>query len=267
LSNAPDRRAHGNVPFLEWYLRNVRAAEQKSGKKILDVLDVHFYPQAEGMFGWGEKTDPEHAALRIRQTRGIWDPTYTDESWVGDQEFGKLALIPRMKKIIADNAPGLGFSVGEWNFGGEGHISGALATAEVLGRFGQGDVYSAFYWTAPPENSPTFWAFRAFRNYDGAGSAFLNNSVGTTMAKDTSLFASTNDQGTQLTAVVLNLDPQKAVSAQISLANCKGVKSAKAYTYAGGPSGFALASPAASAASMSIGVAPYSITVIRADLG
>jgi Glycoside hydrolase family 44 len=267
LSNAPDRRAHGNVPFLEWYLRNVRAAEKKTGKKILDVLDVHFYPQAEGMFGWGEKTDPEHAARRIRQTRGIWDPTYTDESWVGDQEYGKLALIPRMKKIIAENAPGLGFSVGEWNFGAEDHISGALATAEVLGRFGQGDVYSAFYWTAPPENSPTFWAFRAFRNYDGAGSAFLNNSVGTTMAKDTSLFASTNDQGTQLTAVVLNLDPQKAVSAQISLTNCKGVKSAKAYTYTGGPSGFSLASPGASATSMSLGVAPYSITVIRADLG
>ncbi len=267
LGNAPDRRAHANVPFLEWYLRNVRAAEQKSGKKILDVLDVHFYPQAEGMYGWGEKTDPEHAALRIRQTRGMWDPTYTDESWVGDQEFGKLALIPRMKKIIADNAPGLGFSVGEWNFGGEGHISGALATAEVLGRFGQGDVYSAFYWTAPPENSPTFWAFRAFRNYDGAGSTFLNNSVGTTMADNTSLFASTNDQGTQLTAMVLNLDPQKSVSAQISLANCEGVKSAKAYTYSGGPSGFALASPAASGNNLSLGVAPYSITVIRADLG
>ncbi len=267
LSNAPDRRAHGNVPFLEWYLRNVRAAEQKSGKKILDVLDVHFYPQAEGMYGWGEKTDPEHAARRIRQTRGIWDPTYTDESWVGDQEYGKLALIPRMKKIIADNAPGLAFSVGEWNFGAEGHISGALATAEVLGRFGQGDVYSAFYWTAPPENSPTFWAFRAFRNYDGAGSKFLNNSVGTTMADNTSLFASTNDNGTQLTAMVLNLDAKKSVNAQIALANCKGVKSAKAYTYAGGPDGFALASPAASASSLSLGVAPYSITVIRAELG
>lgn len=267
LGNAPDRRAHGNVPFLEWYLRNVRAAEQKTGKKILDVLDVHFYPQAEGMYGWGEKTDPDHAALRIRQTRGIWDPTYTDESWVGDQAFGKLALIPRMKKIIADNAPGLGFSVGEWNFGGEGHISGALATAEVLGRFGQGDVYSAFYWTAPPENSPTFWAFRAFRNYDGAGSVFLNNSVRTTMADNTSLFASTNDQGTQLTAMVLNLDPKKSANAEISLTNCKGVKSAKAYTYSGGPDGFALASPSVAGNSLSLGVAPYSITVIRVDLG
>jgi hypothetical protein len=267
LGNAPDRKAHGNVPFLEWYLRNVRAAEQKSGKKILDVLDVHFYPQAQGMYGWGEKTDPEAAALRIRQTRGIWDPTYTDESWVGDQAFGKLALIPRMKKIIADNAPGMGFSVGEWNFGAEGHISGALATAEVLGRFGQGDVYSAFYWTAPPENSPAFWAFRGYRNYDGAGSAFLNNSVGTTMAENTSLFASTNDQGTQLTAMVLNLDAQKSINAQISLANCKGVKSVKAYTYVGGPGGFALAAPASSANSMSLGVAPYSITVFRADLG
>lgn len=267
LGNAPDRKAHGNVPFLEWYLRNVRAAENKTGTKLLDVLDVHFYPQAEGMYGYGEKTDPDHAALRIRQTRGMWDPTYTDESWVGDQEFGKLALIPRMSKIIADNAPGLAFSVGEWNFGAEGHISGALATAEVLGRFGQGDVYSAFYWTAPPENSPTFWAFRGYRNYDGAGSAFLNNSVGTKMAENTSLFASTNDQGTQLTAMVLNLDAQKPVNAKISLTNCKGVKTVKAYTYTGSAKGFALAAPSASASTMSLGVAPYSITVFRADLG
>ena len=267
LGNAPDRRAHGNVPFLEWYLRNVRGEEQKTGKKILDVLDVHFYPQAEGMYGWGEKTDPEHAALRIRQTRGMWDSTYKDESWIGDQTYGKLALIPRMQKIIADNAPGLGFSVGEWNFGAEGHISGALATAEVLGRFGQGGVYSAFYWTAPPENSPTFWAFRAFRNFDGAGGKFLNNSVGTTMAEDMSLFASTNDDGTQMTAMILNLDPKNATNAQISLSNCRGVKSATAFTYTGEPNGFAQAKPSTSAANLEIGVAPYSITVVRANLG
>jgi hypothetical protein len=67
--------------------------------------------------------------------------------------------------------------------------------------------------------------------------------------------------------MVLNLDPQKAISAQISLSNCKGVKSAKAYTYTGGSEGFALAAPTASANSLSVGAAPYSITVIRADLG
>ena len=53
-------------------------------------------------------------------------------------------------------------------------MSGALATAEALGRFAQFGVTSAFYWTYPPENSPAMWAFRAYRNFDGKGGHFLD---------------------------------------------------------------------------------------------
>ncbi|MBC7793441.1 MAG: glycoside hydrolase family 44 protein, partial [Clostridia bacterium] len=32
----PDRRKHGDVPFLAWYLREMKKEEQKSGKRLLD---------------------------------------------------------------------------------------------------------------------------------------------------------------------------------------------------------------------------------------
>ena len=45
-NNPQDRLAHGNVPFIEWYLQQMRAYEQQQGGRILDYLDVHYYPQA-----------------------------------------------------------------------------------------------------------------------------------------------------------------------------------------------------------------------------
>ncbi|HET6343320.1 MAG TPA: glycoside hydrolase family 44 protein, partial [Myxococcota bacterium] len=67
----PDRRAHGDVPLMEWYLRQLRAHEQKTGRRILDVLDVHYYPQTKGLYGQGEKTDPASAEKRVRSTRSL----------------------------------------------------------------------------------------------------------------------------------------------------------------------------------------------------
>jgi hypothetical protein len=112
------------------------------------VLDLHFYPQAEGIGNAeGGETSTEASLRRIRSTRALWDASYHDESWIDDT----VQLIPRMKKWVAENAPGLGTSIGEWNFGAERHISGGLAVAEALGRFGQYDLTSAYYWAYPPD--------------------------------------------------------------------------------------------------------------------
>ena len=46
-------------------------------------------------------------------------------------------------------------------------MSGALATAAVLGRFGQFGVTSAYYWTFPRPESQTLSAYLAYRNFDG----------------------------------------------------------------------------------------------------
>ncbi|HXU80829.1 MAG TPA: glycoside hydrolase family 44 protein, partial [Polyangia bacterium] len=45
VGKAPDRHAHRNVPLIPWWLHSVREYEKKNRIKLLDVLDVHFYPQ------------------------------------------------------------------------------------------------------------------------------------------------------------------------------------------------------------------------------
>ena len=124
----PDRRAHGDVPLMPWYLKKLHDHEKATGTRVLDVFDVHFYPQGDGVYS--EKADTSTAALRLRSTRALWDPTYKDESWIAEP----IKLLPRLKEWVQQNYPGLKISLGEYSFGGEQHMSGGLAEAEALGR-------------------------------------------------------------------------------------------------------------------------------------
>jgi hypothetical protein len=255
----PDRRAHGDVPLLQWYLEKLAEHHAKTGVRILDVVDVHFYPQADRVGSRNGGTDARTAALRLRSTRALWDPSYIDESWISD----RVQLIPRMQRLIAESYPGLGFSIGEYNFGAEEHMSGGLAVAEALGRFAQGGVTSAFYWTYPPDRSPAYWAFRAYRNFDGAGGRFLDRSLPTTMADGVSLFASRDGSGSHIVAVVLNLQPDRAIRARVTSTGCAAAARSRAFSYSGGPDGFTSAPVEASGNAITTGVlSPYSMTVL-----
>ena len=50
-----DRKAHGDKPFLPWYLAGMKSASARAGKRLLDYVDVHFYPQgqADGQMVYG----------------------------------------------------------------------------------------------------------------------------------------------------------------------------------------------------------------------
>jgi hypothetical protein len=223
----PDRAAHGDVPLVEWYLRSLREHEHDTGIRVLDVLDLHYYPQAENVFGGAGGTDPRTAALRLRSTRSLWDPSYVDESWIHDT----IRLLPRMKEWVERNYPGLGISIGEWNFGGEGHVSGALATAEVLGRFAQLGVTSAFYWTVPPIGSPSMQGFLAYRNFDGRGGRFLDWYVPSIAPDGVSLFVSRDEDGRHLVAIAINMSSEDRLSARLELPGCNPLTQSFAYSY------------------------------------
>jgi hypothetical protein len=259
----PDRRLHGDEPLIPWYLRKIRESEQKIGTRLLDILDVHFYPMAQGMgIGTGGDVDPATAARRIRSTRSLWDPTYVDESWINE----RMRVLPLLRQWIAENHPGLGTSIGEWNFGAESHMSGGLAAAEALGRFGTEGLTSAYYWFSPPAKSPVFWAFRAYRNFDGSGGHFLDWSVPVrsdgTLA---SLFASRDAERRRVVAVLLNLAPLAPLSAVVTLEGCSPVTAARAFTYSGGDAGFTRleVSPGQP---VKLAAAPYSMTVLDLTL-
>lgn len=241
----PDRRAHDDLPLVEWYLRKLHDYEQRTGTRVLDVLDLHFYPQAEGVYGSGANggTDDKTAALRLRSTRALWDPTYVDESWIKEP----VRLLPRMKEWVDKDYPGRGISIGEWNFGGENHPTGALATAEALGRFAQFGVTSAYYWAHPHDGSPTLLGFAAYRDFDGKGARFLDWYVPSTTDAPSpspaqpgvSFFASRDREGRRMVAVAINMSQKEAVFATVDLTACGGVggggiTSFDAYSYIAG---------------------------------
>ncbi|HTP50999.1 MAG TPA: glycoside hydrolase family 44 protein [Anaeromyxobacteraceae bacterium] len=223
----PDRRGHGDVPFLPWYLRKLAQHEKKTGERLLDVVDVHFYPMGQGIAGARGGTDPDTSARRIRATRALWDPSYVDESWIKEQ----VKLFPRLKEWIAKEYPGRGISVGEWNFGAEEHPSGGLAVAEALGRFGEYDLTSAFYWTYPVKNSHAFWAFRAYRNYDGHGAHFESFSLPARAATPLSAFASRDEEGDRITAVLLNFDSVRPLDVDVQLNGCGAVTGRRTFQH------------------------------------
>jgi hypothetical protein len=182
----PDRMAHGDLPLVPWYLDQMRQAETAQSKRILDYLDLHYYPQANGV-ALSEAGDAATQARRLRSTRALWDPTYVDESWIKDAgpDGGIVRLIPRMHAWVADHYPGTKLAIGEYNWGALDHINGALAQADVLGIFGREGIDLATLWEPPKGTDPGAFAFRIYRNYDGAGSRF----------GDTHVAAASSDQG------------------------------------------------------------------------
>ncbi|MEO7330190.1 MAG: glycoside hydrolase family 44 protein [Minicystis sp.] len=254
----PDRDRHGGTPLLPWWLGEIAAHEARTGAHLLDLVDVHFYPQGKGIgVGTAGDTDLDTAARRIRSTRALWDPGYRDESWIAEE----VKLIPRLESWIAERHPGLRISIGEYNFGAEGHMSGGLAVAEALGRFGVQGVSSAFYWDYPPRNTPAFWAFRAYRNFDGAGARFLDDSLPAASSDGrVSLFASWSQADNHLVAILLALDPTVPFEARMEASSCGRISSKRRFIYtAGSPS---LVEATSGDDVLSTLLPPYSMTVL-----
>src|SRR5207248_4089884 len=124
-----DRHAHGDMPFLPWWLDQVRQHDQQLSRRTLDILDVHYYPQGKGLYAGA--VDDATSALRLRSTRSLWDPGYADESWIREP----VRLIPRLREWVDHGYPGTMLAIGEWNWGAEKTVNGALAIADVLGIF------------------------------------------------------------------------------------------------------------------------------------
>ncbi len=110
-------------------------------------------------------------ALRLRSTRDLWDPKYEQESWIRNTgNYSPVALIPRVKKWIADDNPGMELCLGEYNFGGGDNVTGGLAQAEVFGVLAREAVDLAFIWYAPEGTQELAW--KLFRSYDGKQGRF-----------------------------------------------------------------------------------------------
>jgi hypothetical protein len=187
LANAPDAR---DRDFYDFYLDQAKAADDK-GKRLIDYLDVHWYPevQVNGVRIGETATTPEAVAARVQAPRSLWDPTYEESSWVRDAAGGPIELIHRMRAKIDARYPGTKLAFSEWNYGAGNHISGAIATADALGIFGREGVALASFWPLSTNEPFALAAFRAYRNYDGRGAAFGDVSVRATSSDLTQVTA------------------------------------------------------------------------------
>jgi hypothetical protein len=107
-------------PFLDVYLDRLHAAEQREGRRLVDVLDVHWYPAAQHGREVTNDHAPQDSAMveaRLQAPRALWDPTYDERSWVTEVTGGPVRLLPRLREQIAAHYPGTRLAVTEYYYG------------------------------------------------------------------------------------------------------------------------------------------------------
>jgi len=246
--------------FQASYLKSMAAAGQTAGKRLLDVLDMHWYPEAQGTNGVRITSGTDNAAAtvaaRLQAARSLWDPNYVENSWITSSSLpyqpsgtpaqfknDAIQLLPREQAIINEYYAGTKIGISEYEYGGGQNISGGVAEADVLGVFGQRGVFSANWWddgatrTIAPgqvvEYDPFVTsAFNMYLNYDGHGSKFGNTSVGASAsdASQASVYAS-EDAGNpnRMVIVLINKSTTSSQTATLNFSNIGQLTLADAY--------------------------------------
>ncbi|MBS0571194.1 MAG: glycoside hydrolase family 44 protein [Proteobacteria bacterium] len=186
-----DRQSHGGTPFVAWYLQQVCAYQQQNDVRLIDYLDLHWYPQDPNGAGgsiYSNDDDAATAGRRLRSLKELYDPDWVSEAWIGDlgdndeNHYDKPNLIPRARAWIDAYCPGTKLAITEYAWDQDQTGDGAVAQAEALAIFAREGVDLATRWIAPVANSPAERGFSIFLNYDGAGGRVQGDSVAATSA-------------------------------------------------------------------------------------
>ncbi|HVM32320.1 MAG TPA: glycoside hydrolase family 44 protein [bacterium] len=212
--SAPFNQADGT--YTDWYLDQMRQAEKKYGRRLVHVLDLHWYPEAQGDGKRVTEGDlsPASVEARLQAPRSLWDPGYVEQSWITrDSTHGApIALIPWLQAKIDRRYPGTRLAFSEYDYGAGNHVSGGLAQADALGIFGKYGVFLACYWGEVKDYNRA--AYNLYRDYDGQGSAFGDTAVsaGSENVVTSPVYAASDSKKPgQLWIVVLNKDLKNQV--------------------------------------------------------
>lgn|GEM_PF-2050899 len=138
-----------------------------------------------------------------------------------------------------------------------------VVQAEVLGILAWKNIYSAFYWTIPPQRSFAAAGFAALRNYDGNGAAFgdefLENSIGVNAYL--SVFASRRKSDGKIVVLTINKSLLDSVSISWERSSSRKATGMRCFALAeaSGPSMIPIVQEKCGA------VAPRSLQVIEFD--
>ena len=224
--------SHGGTKFAEYYLQQMHAYEQQHGVRLLNYFDEHYYPSSsDTCIALCPAGNAQTQAERLQSTRSLWDPTYKDNSWIG-QYYQPIQLLPLFHSWVNKDYPGTKIAITEYNFGGVESINGALAQADVLGIFGREQLDLATMWGPPTSTQPGAFAFRMYRNYDGHGSSYGDTWVQSASADQGQLaiYGATRSSDGALTLMVINKTGNDLTS-NLALSGFAPGSNAQVYTY------------------------------------
>ena len=219
-----DTSKQNNLFAGQYYLQQMAAYEKQNGVRILDYFDEHYY------------FDTSSSAAQLASTRTLWDPTYNGGTWVEQWDFnGPMQLIPRFKSWVSQYYPGTKISLSEYSIdSGSKSIVDAIAEMDVLGIFGREQLDFANMWNPPAPTDPIAYAYRMFRNYDGAGAQYGDTWVNATSSSQgqLSIYAAQRTTDNVVTILVIN-KTTGTMSSTVAVTGMNLPASASVFSYNG----------------------------------
>jgi hypothetical protein len=268
LQLSPDESTEGL--FVDYYLRELAEASATDGRRLIDYLDVHWFPDVYAgstRIIYNVATQ-EAVEKRVQLPRSLWDSTYVEDSWIARYSLGNqpVRLIPWLQERIEANYPQTRVAISEWNYGGGTDVSGAIAAADALGIFGREDVAYAAWKSIEHDDPFVLGAFRMFRNYDGAGAAFGDTSVPATSSdiELASVYASTDTNTPNRVVIVAINRADHTVDASVAIQSATPFTSAATYVLTSASAVPSVGAPltATAANEFAYSMPAYSVSVI-----
>ncbi len=217
-----DRKAHGNVSQFEYFLSEMAKRSKKAGKRLIDYVDDHGFPEVWGKNGKGEKInvlgdfpyDPVLTPKQFDALRIFYDPTFeSPDSWCALPELKPYlwdpwaGLIPKLKKIIEKTYPGTKLAMTEYYPSSSHYYHGGLLETVNLGIFMREGMDLACDWGNAWDGNYVFLGQKLYSNYDDKGSKVGGNYVDCTSSNpDLYSFAAKDTAKTYVILVNKNHD-------------------------------------------------------------
>jgi hypothetical protein len=239
-----DRKAHGDVPQFAWFLKEMNRRSKLAGKRLLDYVDDHGFPEVWGKDQNGRSVklltddlpyDPVTAQKQFDAMRIFWDPTYeSKDSWCDLPHLKShlwdpwAGLIPKLKKMIEENYPGTKLAMTEYYPTSSSYYHGGLLEVVNLGIFMREGLDLACDWGTQDKNY-VFLGHQLFSNYDGQGSKIGGNYVDAACTSP-DLYSFAAREGAKTFVVLVNKNPNSELDTVLDLP--ADIKTYRTYTLA-----------------------------------
>jgi hypothetical protein len=244
--DAPDwSSVKGSRPwFISYYLDEMKKASDANGRRLLDVLDVHWYPPEDDGNGHGicdNREDPQTFNARMQAPRTLWDTdyvyphyTYPDggSSWVNKSYWAQfLPILTRFKTDIANYFPDTNIAITEYTWGPSTQWATGITTADFLGLCGKYGVYMTNYWG---NGGYIDTAIKMYTNYDGSHSKFGDMNVCASMSDkvNSSIYGSLSSTDSNVMHImVLNKSQTDDISGTFTVTSGRNFRSARVWAF------------------------------------